>query len=54
KPDGEWSSKVGDTYHDLVDGKDWQTGNPKARAIVKRIYDKLIGTDFNPNEQLAV
>ncbi|KAJ2885848.1 phosphatidylinositol kinase- protein kinase tor1 [Coemansia asiatica] len=34
--------------------KGWQTGNPKARAIVKRIHDKLMGTDFDPNIQLSV
>ncbi|KAJ2236038.1 phosphatidylinositol kinase- protein kinase tor1 [Coemansia sp. RSA 485] len=34
--------------------KGWQTGNPKARAIVKRIHDKLMGTDFDPNTQLTV
>ncbi|KAJ2264811.1 hypothetical protein J3F81_006082, partial [Coemansia sp. RSA 371] len=31
----------------------WNTGNPKARAIVKRIHDKLVGTDFS-NKQLVV
>ncbi|KAJ2366975.1 phosphatidylinositol kinase- protein kinase tor1 [Coemansia sp. RSA 2610] len=53
KPDAG-ISKAGNGLYDIVDGKGWQTGNPKARAIVKRIHDKLIGTDFNPNEQLAV
>ncbi|KAJ2143798.1 phosphatidylinositol kinase- protein kinase tor1 [Coemansia sp. RSA 678] len=37
----------------FADTKAWNTGNPKARAIVKRIHDKLVGTDFS-NEQLAV
>ncbi|KAJ2776642.1 phosphatidylinositol kinase- protein kinase tor1, partial [Coemansia interrupta] len=37
-----------------LEDKGWQTGNPKARAIVKRIHDKLVGTDFNPNVQLSV
>ncbi|KAJ2350785.1 phosphatidylinositol kinase- protein kinase tor1 [Coemansia sp. RSA 2618] len=35
------------------DVKGAQMGNPKAQAIVKRILDKLVGTDFS-NEQLAV
>ncbi|KAJ1894882.1 phosphatidylinositol kinase- protein kinase tor1, partial [Kickxella alabastrina] len=37
-----------------IDDRGWQTGNPKARAIVKRIHDKLVGTDFDPNKQLDV
>ncbi|KAJ2722721.1 phosphatidylinositol kinase- protein kinase tor1 [Coemansia sp. Benny D115] len=37
-----------------IDDKYWQRGNPKARAIVKRILDKLMGTDFDPNRQLEV
>ncbi|KAI9501402.1 phosphatidylinositol kinase- protein kinase tor1 [Coemansia sp. RSA 1358] len=40
--------------HDGVDDKGWQVGNPKARAIVKRIHDKLRGTDFDSNVQLPV
>ncbi|KAJ2746135.1 phosphatidylinositol kinase- protein kinase tor1 [Coemansia sp. BCRC 34301] len=39
---------------DMVDDNGWQAGNPKARAIVKRILDKLMGTDFDPNVQLEV
>ncbi|KAJ2351396.1 hypothetical protein GGF43_004046 [Coemansia sp. RSA 2618] len=46
-------SKTGNGFYDIVDGKGWQTGNPKARAIIKRILDKLVGTDFS-NEQLSV
>ncbi|KAJ2121753.1 phosphatidylinositol kinase- protein kinase tor1 [Coemansia sp. RSA 720] len=37
----------------FADTKGWNTGNPKAHAIVKRIHDKLVGTDFS-NEQLDV
>ncbi|KAJ2497940.1 hypothetical protein GGH96_004698, partial [Coemansia sp. RSA 1972] len=37
----------------FADAKGWNTGNPKARAIVKRIHDKIVGTDFS-NKQLAV
>ncbi|KAJ2137838.1 phosphatidylinositol kinase- protein kinase tor1, partial [Coemansia sp. RSA 637] len=37
----------------FADTKAWNTGNPKARAIVKRIHDKLVGTDFS-NKQLVV
>ncbi|KAJ2062050.1 phosphatidylinositol kinase- protein kinase tor1, partial [Coemansia sp. S2] len=36
------------------DDDGWLVGNPKARAIVKRIHDKLVGTDFDPNKQLGV
>ncbi|KAJ2332490.1 phosphatidylinositol kinase- protein kinase tor1, partial [Coemansia sp. RSA 2681] len=39
---------------DMVEDNGWQAGNPKARAIVKRILDKLVGTDFDPNVQLDV
>ncbi|KAJ2253295.1 phosphatidylinositol kinase- protein kinase tor1 [Coemansia sp. RSA 1287] len=46
-------SKAGNGYYENAEGKAWQTGNPKARAIVKRIHDKLVGTDFS-NEQLTV
>ncbi|KAJ1725977.1 phosphatidylinositol kinase- protein kinase tor1, partial [Coemansia biformis] len=52
KPDA-WMSKAGNNTYDAMDGKGWQTGNPKARAIVKRIHDKLVGTDFNRNVQLT-
>ncbi|KAJ1726692.1 hypothetical protein LPJ61_005017, partial [Coemansia biformis] len=52
KPDA-WMSKTGNNTYDAMDGKGWQTGNPKARAIVKRIHDKLVGTDFNHNVQLT-
>ncbi|KAJ1936683.1 phosphatidylinositol kinase- protein kinase tor1 [Linderina macrospora] len=37
-----------------LDDKGWQVGNPKAKAIVNRISSKLLGTDFDPNEQLTV
>ncbi|KAJ2657369.1 phosphatidylinositol kinase- protein kinase tor1 [Coemansia sp. RSA 1200] len=40
--------------YDGVDDKGWQVGNPKARAIVKRIHDKLVGSDFDPSVQLTV
>ncbi|KAJ1765865.1 phosphatidylinositol kinase- protein kinase tor1 [Coemansia sp. RSA 1843] len=40
--------------YDGVDDKGWQVGNPKARAIVRRIHDKLVGTDFDPSVQLSV
>ncbi|KAJ2807852.1 phosphatidylinositol kinase- protein kinase tor1 [Coemansia guatemalensis] len=46
--------KAGNTFYEIIDGRGWQTGNPKARAIVRRIHDKLVGTDFNPEEQLEV
>ncbi|KAJ2400540.1 phosphatidylinositol kinase- protein kinase tor1, partial [Coemansia sp. RSA 2530] len=42
------------SHYPGADDNGWQTGNPKARAIVKRIYDKLVGTDFDPNKQLDV
>ncbi|KAJ2366834.1 phosphatidylinositol kinase- protein kinase tor1, partial [Coemansia sp. RSA 2610] len=51
---GSESLRTDDGYVNIIDDKGWQTGNPKARAIVKRIYDKLSGTDFNPDEQLKV
>ncbi|KAJ2715121.1 phosphatidylinositol kinase- protein kinase tor1, partial [Coemansia spiralis] len=52
KPEA-WMSKAGNNSFDAMDGRGWQTGNPKARAIVKRIHDKLVGTDFNRNDQLT-
>ncbi|KAJ2439530.1 phosphatidylinositol kinase- protein kinase tor1, partial [Coemansia sp. RSA 2424] len=46
---------AGRRVHDYIAEDDgWQAGNPKARAIVKRILDKLVGTDFDPNVQLDV
>ncbi|KAJ2698563.1 phosphatidylinositol kinase- protein kinase tor1 [Coemansia sp. IMI 209128] len=51
EPRGSFSHNPG---YDGADDNGWQTGNPKARAIVKRIHDKLVGTDFDPNKQLDV
>ncbi|KAJ2487676.1 phosphatidylinositol kinase- protein kinase tor1 [Coemansia sp. RSA 2050] len=51
EPRGGFSHSPG---YDGADDNGWQTGNPKARTIVKRIHDKLVGTDFDPNKQLDV
>ncbi|KAI8322743.1 hypothetical protein GQ54DRAFT_141261 [Martensiomyces pterosporus] len=53
RPDDKISKAVKAKYTGL-DDKGWQIGNPKARAIVKRILSKLLGTDFDPNVQLTV
>ncbi|KAJ1958371.1 phosphatidylinositol kinase- protein kinase tor1, partial [Dipsacomyces acuminosporus] len=53
RPDDRTSRHSKSKYTGL-DGKGWQVGNPKARAIVKRISNKLLGTDFDPNVQLTV
>ncbi|KAJ2028280.1 phosphatidylinositol kinase- protein kinase tor1, partial [Coemansia sp. S3946] len=54
RPDEPRNSFVNNPEHDDADDNGWQVGNPKARAIVKRIHDKLVGTDFDPNKQLDV
>ncbi|PIA12594.1 target of rapamycin [Coemansia reversa NRRL 1564] len=46
--------KAGHTFYENIDTRGWKAENPKARAIVRRIHDKLVGTDFNPEEQLEV
>ncbi|KAJ2062155.1 phosphatidylinositol kinase- protein kinase tor1 [Coemansia sp. S146] len=54
RPDEPRGSFANNSEHNDVGVDDWQVGNPKARAIVKRIHDKLVGTDFAPNKQLDV
>ncbi|KAJ2036330.1 phosphatidylinositol kinase- protein kinase tor1 [Coemansia sp. S16] len=54
RPDEPRNSFANNPEHDDADDNGWQVGNPKARAIVKRIHDKLVGTDFDPNKQLDV
>ncbi|KAJ2155964.1 hypothetical protein GGF46_005501 [Coemansia sp. RSA 552] len=53
KPNAKPTRHVEDEF-EFAEGRGWQAGNPKGRAIVKRIHDKLTGTDFNPNEELTV
>ncbi|KAJ1812189.1 hypothetical protein LPJ75_003768 [Coemansia sp. RSA 2598] len=35
-----------------INEKGWQSENPKAKSIFKRIHSKLVGTDFDPNVPL--
>ncbi|KAJ1889399.1 phosphatidylinositol kinase- protein kinase tor1, partial [Kickxella alabastrina] len=53
RPDNQFSRSP-KLRKDGIDDKGWQTENPRALAIVKRIHNKLVGTDFNPNKQLDV
>ncbi|KAJ2795843.1 hypothetical protein H4S07_006379, partial [Coemansia furcata] len=54
RPDEPRNTFSNNQEYDGADDNGWQIGNPKARAIVKRIHDKLVGTDFDKNKQLDV
>ncbi|KAJ2835173.1 phosphatidylinositol kinase- protein kinase tor1 [Coemansia sp. 'formosensis'] len=54
RPDRPRNTFSNNHRYDGADDNGWQIGNPKARAIVKRIHDKLVGTDFDNNKQLDV
>ncbi|KAJ2779391.1 phosphatidylinositol kinase- protein kinase tor1 [Coemansia javaensis] len=53
RPD-DWGAKISRHADDRQSHHPQRLGDSKARAIVKRIHNKLVGTDFNPNVQLAV
>ncbi|KAJ2369960.1 phosphatidylinositol kinase- protein kinase tor1 [Coemansia sp. RSA 2607] len=53
RPDNQYSRSYR-VRSSSINEKGWQMGNPKAQLIFKRIHDKLVGTDFDPNVQLSV
>ncbi|KAJ2781003.1 phosphatidylinositol kinase- protein kinase tor1 [Coemansia interrupta] len=53
RPDNQYSRSYR-VRSGSINEKGWQMGNPKAQLIFKRIHDKLVGTDFDPNVQLSV